>query len=788
MKHGKQDKGFVEMSSVVLLLAAVMLIAIGFSTSHGATVAPPRGMSPMLSASDPAYGIAGHSVNEMSLSVCNNGTLGNGFTVGGVTGSFPAIDFFTGEPAPSCEYPKDSSFEYMFAATLWVGAVVGEDTLVSTGADGWMYAGFEFSPDEAPAGNLVTRTHPDPLDVEYDGARSEQDFIAVCTDTFTENVVGGHNPLGIKVTQTSMAWSDAIAEDLILMEYGISNIGQDTLLDTYVGFYVDGDVVHASQGVEGVVDDVCGFIKTADYSFRDCEFMDTLNIAWIADNDGDPSGGWTEFSPRHVTGMALVRVPSEYPTVSFNWWVSNGNAALDFGPRHKDDDYDFGTGGTGTPVTDAAKYHLMSNGEVDYNQYFAATITEGDPLWTRPPEAIAGDIADGFDTRYLVSVGPFEIWPGQTLPIWMAYVAGKDLHVNAANGANLPHSPLAYENNLDFSDLIGNTRWAGWIYDSPGVDTDSDGYGGNFVICGDDTMWVRGDGVPDCHVPQGDFCMLRGDVDHSGSIDISDLTFLVDYMFREGEVPPVPEEADVNSDGSLDISDLVHLVWYMFQDGPEPADCGYMVPLGRLAAGISEGYVVSAVYEDGETVITVDIPEPLRGLQIELLGETGAVPVNRADETIEMVFGQSGKVTRVGLLDLQGATVIEPGQSEVLRLAGRHELISARLTDLDAFTVIPSLRNDAGDAPLPDRFTLHQNYPNPFNPSTEIMFDLDRAERGNLSVYNVAGQKVLTLVDGHFGAGRHKVKLEGNGLSSGVYFYRLTGDSGSLTRKMILLK
>jgi hypothetical protein len=68
---------------------------------------------------------------------------------------------------------------------------------------------------------------------------------------------------------------------------------------------------------------------------------------------------------------------------------------------------------------------------------------------------------------------------------------------------------------------------------------------------------------------------IRGDMDYNGDIDISDLVYLVDYMFNEGKSPWCFEEADLSLDTSmqLDISDLVYLVDYMFSGGPPPPLC-----------------------------------------------------------------------------------------------------------------------------------------------------------------------------------------------------------------------
>ena len=71
-----------------------------------------------------------------------------------------------------------------------------------------------------------------------------------------------------------------------------------------------------------------------------------------------------------------------------------------------------------------------------------------------------------------------------------------------------------------------------------------------------------------------DCCVMRGDINHDGQIDISDIIDLVLYMFNFGPLPPCPEEANVNGDNlGVDISDLVHLVYYMFGGGPAPAPC-----------------------------------------------------------------------------------------------------------------------------------------------------------------------------------------------------------------------
>jgi hypothetical protein len=95
--------------------------------------------------------------------------------------------------------------------------------------------------------------------------------------------------------------------------------------------------------------------------------------------------------------------------------------------------------------------------------------------------------------------------------------------------------------------------------------------------------------------------------------------------------------------------------------------------------------------------------------------------------------------------------------------------------------------------PLPDRFYLSANYPNPFNQSTVIRFGLPIAGHVELSIYNVVGQKVITLLDQDYQAGNHVVtwngqSADGRSVSSGIYFYRVRSGEFAQIKKMVLLK
>lgn len=89
---------------------------------------------------------------------------------------------------------------------------------------------------------------------------------------------------------------------------------------------------------------------------------------------------------------------------------------------------------------------------------------------------------------------------------------------------------------------------------------------------------------------------------------------------------------------------------------------------------------------------------------------------------------------------------------------------------------------------LPDDFKLFQNYPNPFNPSTIISFYVSNYSRVQLKVYDILGREVSNLINEFKPAGTYSITFDGNGLSSGIYLYRINSGTFSETKKMILVK
>ncbi len=89
---------------------------------------------------------------------------------------------------------------------------------------------------------------------------------------------------------------------------------------------------------------------------------------------------------------------------------------------------------------------------------------------------------------------------------------------------------------------------------------------------------------------------------------------------------------------------------------------------------------------------------------------------------------------------------------------------------------------------VPDNFNLSQNYPNPFNPTTNINFTVPKSGFIKMTVYDINGREITTLVNQEMTPGTYKVDFDGRNLSSGIYYYTMTSGDFVETKKMMLVK
>ncbi|KPL01822.1 MAG: hypothetical protein AMJ73_09775, partial [candidate division Zixibacteria bacterium SM1_73] len=367
----------------------------------------PRDVPPRLSAVYPNVQARVHRVGLLNICMTNWGFFGSGQghplydlreSLGGCFNPNPDEEVF----APSAEYPAGSGIEYLFWGGFWIGAVVDTQYFTTVGCDGWQWV-HEFFPDgPAPEGAIEEKSSRPGSECYSAEAMSEQDIIAVYTDTSADVPLSPqqrdtwdnrrHFPLNVQITQKSYSWSYEYAEDFVLIDFSIKNIGFKKIRDMYVGLYVDADVGHKDEnpyGEYGAQDDICGFRHLITAPKGEC--YDTVNLAWISDNDGHGNldGGKTAsvFSTSScigVTGTRVVRAPKPGLQYSFNWFISHtGGAPNDWGPWKTENQKrwermnPYGSGNNfpdnvlGTPGGDVSKYFMMSNQEFDYDQIYS---------------------------------------------------------------------------------------------------------------------------------------------------------------------------------------------------------------------------------------------------------------------------------------------------------------------------------------------------------------------------------------------------------------------------------
>ncbi|MCB0721127.1 MAG: T9SS type A sorting domain-containing protein [Ignavibacteriae bacterium] len=114
--------------------------------------------------------------------------------------------------------------------------------------------------------------------------------------------------------------------------------------------------------------------------------------------------------------------------------------------------------------------------------------------------------------------------------------------------------------------------------------------------------------------------------------------------------------------------------------------------------------------------------------------------------------------------------------------SGSHKFWAASIV-IDSTSSVSTISSE-----IPSEYKLSQNYPNPFNPSTKITFSLPTNDHVSLKVFDITGKEVAVLVNESLNPGLYEVRFDAENLPSGMYFYRLTSDNFSETKKMVVIK
>ncbi|GAB4182793.1 MAG: hypothetical protein Kow00108_19750 [Calditrichia bacterium] len=293
--------------------------------------------------------------------------------------------------------------------------------------------------------------------------------------------------------------------------------------------------------------------------------------------------------------------------------------------------------------------------------------------------------------------------------------------------------------------------------------------------------------------------------------------------------------SDINGDGMLDLmtSDYVNGMVSIFPNNglnnegnwTGISSTGDVYEVGLGGGEIHNNFAVADMDMDGDNDILVGSWEPATDSLALLRNDgTGSFSVEylkldtrRASKTFTVLDyendGDPDIVTATNLNDMVLYLNNGFGEFEIMRLCrttnfgltpvtmvhgdfNNDDLTDVAVLTINDFSTIFNLNyivNIGNEGPEPDnkipqRFSLSQNFPNPFNPTTTIRYDLPERTHVELSIHNILGRKIKTVINGMKPAGRHQIYVDMTGVSSGVYFYRLKTKNFIETKKMIFLK
>jgi hypothetical protein len=244
--------------------------------------------------------------------------------------------------------------------------------------------------------------------------------------------------------------------------------------------------------------------------------------------------------------------------------------------------------------------------------------------------------------------------------------------------------------------------------------------------------------------------------------------------------------SDINNDHiAASVSDLVALINWVVSG---------IRPFGKMAGDETLQATVTTEKREDRTVFAYDSPAEVGAVYLVFETSETVYPemLIAPDNGMTLDYRQDGREVKALLYSLKGATM-PAGAEEILSVAGVGDVRITRVELGSADGRMIQAELTAAGTELPTNYELMPNYPNPFNPETTIGFALPASSQVELTIYNVLGQQVVTLIHDEYPAGVHQVIWsgmdgEGRAVASGVYLYRLTAAGNVMTRKMMLLK
>ncbi len=289
-----------------------------------------------------------------------------------------------------------------------------------------------------------------------------------------------------------------------------------------------------------------------------------------------------------------------------------------------------------------------------------------------------------------------------------------------------------------------------------------------------------------------------GDANLDGHVDVGDCVTIIAYIVESYPLSVRQfDAADINRDTRVTVGDLQAVIDYILRiptsPGPTPPTPLVLVELKRDMP--ISGDIISIP-------LWAEVNTEAAAVQYEIdynadrLEPVDVVPGTMV-QNLQMSHSETAGKARAVFYNLNGST-FGPSSGELATLNFRLKDGNFGPRDI-VFREFMIVNQGSGFIPseiqgeLPTQYSLNQNYPNPFNSSTKISFDLYADGQVDLSVYDLLGRKVATLINQYLPAGTHSFIWNGRSdtgenMASGMFFYRLQSNDFSETKRMLLMK
>ncbi|MEK7629807.1 MAG: T9SS type A sorting domain-containing protein [Patescibacteria group bacterium] len=281
--------------------------------------------------------------------------------------------------------------------------------------------------------------------------------------------------------------------------------------------------------------------------------------------------------------------------------------------------------------------------------------------------------------------------------------------------------------------------------------------------------------------------VIFGDWTNDSSVDLPDVVGILRYAVHGGTLTMRQLLAgDVTGDGFVNSYDG----WFDIYKVVNPyacfpvEDCGYYFG----GKGSAQPVGVTLAERNGNTELSFSSSDSVTNGDLNLTVPAGAQVELAPGANAFSEFSRNGNDVKVAFIGNGNPIVGKPVL--LIRNASPQEIsVSGKVNE--GIPIVTNVGTPTGvkdPREVPKEFSLGQNYPNPFNPATEISYSLDKHSFVTLKVYNMLGEEVATLVNGEKEPGKYSASFDGQKLSSGVYFYRLTAGDITSMKKMLLAK